>query len=73
MRLIALNGIFVLVPSALVLRELAERGELGQLFFAVQVLELVAGGLNLLLLARNAREGLTLSGRLPRASLRVRP
>jgi len=73
MRLIALNGIFVLVPSALVLRELAERGELGQVFFAVQVLELVAGGLNLLLLARNAREGMALSGRLPRGSLRVRP
>lgn len=66
MRLIALNGVFVLVPCALSLRWLAERSVFGHVFFAVQALELAAGGLNLVLLARNAREGLALSGRLSR-------
>lgn len=64
MKLVAATGIAVLVPCAFVLAHLADRGALGPLFYAFQSLELAAGASNLLLLFKNAREGLILSGRL---------
>ena len=65
-RIAALNGILVLVPSAIALYVLAARGDFGRLFVTVQTVELIAGPINVGLLALNARDGLRLSGRAKR-------
>lgn len=67
MRLIAGNGVLVLVPSALFLAWKAGQGQLDAVFYAVQALELAAGAVNVTLLARNMRDGLRMTGRLRRA------
>ena len=64
MPFIAANGILVLVPSALYLAALAARGDFGMAFYATQALELVAGAINLSLMALNIRDGLRVTGRL---------
>ena len=57
MKVAAFNGLAILVPSAFYLRHLAEAGMFDATFVAVQLLELAAGGVNLWLLALNARDG----------------
>ncbi len=64
MPIIALNGLFILLPSAFFLDHLALRGEFTSIFFAVQILELVAGATNFLLISSSARDGFRLSGKL---------
>jgi hypothetical protein len=71
MRLIALNGLLVLVPSALFLHAKAARGQFDMTFVGVQVIELVAGAVQITLLARNFRDGLRLSGRVRSRSVRT--
>lgn len=58
MRLIAANGILILLPSALFLASKARATDFDMAFYAVQVLELVAGATNLLLLGLNMRDGM---------------
>lgn len=64
MRMIAANGLLVLVPSAFFLAWKAQAGALDLVFYAVQVMELLAGALNLVLLGMSIRDGLRLTGRL---------
>jgi hypothetical protein len=64
MPFIAGNGLLILVPAALYLDLLASRGDFGAVFSAVQTIELLAGALNLTLMALSLRDGLGLSGRL---------
>lgn len=64
MRIIGANGLLVLVPCALVLHLLAQRGSFGTAFYVVQAVELIAGPVNIGLMALNVRDGLRLSGRL---------
>jgi|SRR5690606_29965215 hypothetical protein len=66
MPIIAANGVLVLIPSALFLAHKAASGSFDAAFHAVQALELVAGMVNLSLLALNMRDGLRLSGRMRR-------
>jgi hypothetical protein len=66
MRLIAANGMLVMLPSAIWLYYSAVKGEFGSAFVVVQGIELVGGFAQLYLLARNFRDGLRLSGRLRR-------
>ena len=66
MRIIAANGVLILIPSALFLASKAKAGEFDAAFYAVQALELVAGATNLALLGLNMRDGLKLTGRLHR-------
>ena len=63
MPVIAANGIFVLVPAAFFLAFKADAGELDLWFYSVQLLELLAGAINITLLALNLRDGIRLSGR----------
>lgn len=58
MPFIALNGLIILVPAAIYLNWKAQAGMFDAGFYTVQVLELVAGATNLLLMAMNARDGL---------------
>jgi hypothetical protein len=55
--LIAVVGITVLVPCAVVLRSLAADGNFGTMFIAFQAVELAGGAVNLALLSLNARDG----------------
>lgn len=64
MRLIAVNGACVLLPSAVYLERKAALGVYDGAFAAVQIAELAAGLLQLILLGLNVRDGLRLSGRL---------
>ena len=66
MPLIALNGILVLIPSALFLASRAQAGAFDTGFYVVQGLELLAGAANLTLLGLNMRDGLRMTGRLRR-------
>jgi len=66
MRIIAANGILVLIPSALFLAHKARAGEFDTVFYAVQALELIAGATNIVLLGRNMLDGLRIKGRLGR-------
>jgi hypothetical protein len=67
MPLIAANGILVLIPSALFLASKARAAGFVTAFYAVQALELVAGGANFTLLGLNMRDGLRMKGRLQAA------
>lgn len=64
MPFIAANGVLVLVPCALTLAVLSASGDFGPTFQAVQTLELLAGLTNLVLIGKNIRDGLALTGRL---------
>ena len=63
MPFIAANGIVILIPCALFLTWKADSYAFDATFYAVQVLELFAGALNLALLGMNLRDGLRLTGR----------
>lgn len=62
MRLIAANGLLVLVPCAIVLGRWAAAGSFDTAFYVVQAVELVAGATNLALMGLNARDGLRMGG-----------
>lgn len=64
MPFIAGNGLLILVPCALYLASSAQSGNFGVAFYAIQGLELLAGAINIGLLALNFRDGLKLAGRL---------
>ena len=63
MRLIAANGVLILIPAALFLAARAKAGQFDIAFSTVQALELLAGATNLTLLALNMRDGLRMKGR----------
>lgn len=63
MPFIAANGVLVLIPAALYLSFKAQAGELDGMFYAVQLLELIAGAVNLTLLVRNALDGRRMTAR----------
>ncbi|MCE8546878.1 hypothetical protein KBY25_13690 [Ruegeria pomeroyi] len=63
MKLIAANGLLVLLPSAVFLALRANAGQFDTLFYAVQALELLAGATNITLLTLNLRAGLALRRR----------
>lgn len=65
MKLVAANGLLVLLPSAFVLASWANAGRFDGAFYALQALELLAGAANITLLVLNMRDGLRLAGRLP--------
>lgn len=67
MQLVAGNGLLVLVPSALFLAWRAGQDNLDTTFYAVQVLELVAGAANITLLGLNMRDGRKLTAGKRRA------
>lgn len=63
MPFIAANGLLVLIPAALFLASKARAGEFDMWFYAVQVLELLAGATNITLLGLNMCDGFKLNGR----------
>ncbi len=67
MKIIAANGILILVPSAVFLASKAGAGEFDAAFVAVQAIELAAGAVNITLLSLNMRDGLALRRKPARA------
>jgi uncharacterized membrane protein len=63
MQFIAANGMLVLLPSAYMLANWAEQGRFDATFVVVQLLELMAGAANIILLSLNMRDGLALRRR----------
>lgn len=57
MVVIALNGVLIMIPSALFLSHKASSGALDIYFYSVQVLETVVGSLQLFLMYKNFSEG----------------
>lgn len=75
MPFIAVNGLLVLVPCAIVLDRWAAADSFDSDFYLVQTIELVAGAVNLALMGLNARDGLRMAGRLrsgPAGAAKVR-
>ena len=69
MAIIGANGLLVMIPAAIFLNGKAAAGEFDALFYAVQVVELIVGVVQLILMGMNFRDGLKLAGRLhPRAN-----
>lgn len=64
MPFIAVNGLFVLIPSALFLASKASASEFDTIFYIVQAVELLAGLINLTLLGLNMRDGLKMTRRI---------
>lgn len=64
MKVIAVNGLLILVPSAFFLSWKAEAGAFDLAFVIVQALELIAGAVNITLMTLNMRDGFALTGRL---------
>jgi len=67
MPFIGANGLLILIPSALFLAARAKSGQFDTGFYLVQALELIAGAINIALLAFNMRDGLKMKGRLRRS------
>lgn len=67
MKIIAANGILILLPSAVFLALRAKAGQFDTAFYAAQVLELLAGAANITLLSLNLRDGLRIATRLQAA------
>ena len=66
MPVIALNGLLILVPAAWFLAGKAAAGEFDSSFYAVQVIELIAGAANLTMMGLNIRDGLRMTGKIRR-------
>jgi hypothetical protein len=66
MRIVALNGLLVLLPSAVFLAGRAQAGTFDIWFYAVQGAELLAGALNITLLALNMKDGFAMTRRQKR-------
>jgi hypothetical protein len=64
MPFIAANGLLVLVPCAIVLNRWAAAGTFDTTFYVVQIIELIAGATNFVLMGLNLRDGLRIAGRL---------
>lgn len=62
MPFIAANGILILMPSAFYLSFKAQAGSFDTGFYVVQAVELCAGAVNIMLLGKNMRDGLRLTG-----------
>ncbi|MCP4183407.1 MAG: hypothetical protein GY761_08825 [Hyphomicrobiales bacterium] len=70
MPIIAANGLLILLPSAVFLESRAAAGIFDTWFYAIQVLELVAGAANLTMMGLNIRDGLKMTGRVESAPVR---
>ena len=64
MPIIALNGLCILLPSAVFLAYKSGAGAFDAWFYVVQVIELCAGAVNLTLMGLNIRDGLRMKGRI---------
>lgn len=67
MPFIAMNGLLILMPSAVFLASRANQGVYDGWFYGIQAIELIAGAINLCLMGLNIRDGFRMSGRFRRS------
>ncbi|EGU46229.1 hypothetical protein VII00023_06817 [Vibrio ichthyoenteri ATCC 700023] len=58
MPIVALNGLLILLPCALYLNLLASQAHFNQAFYIAQTIELIAGSINLTLMAASIRDAI---------------
>ena len=63
MKIIAANGMVILLPSAIFLTQWADAGLFDAWFYTVQALEIIAGATNITLLGLNMKDGIALARR----------
>ncbi|SHI66611.1 hypothetical protein SAMN05444000_102195 [Shimia gijangensis] len=63
MKIIAANGILILLPSAIFLALRAQAGHFDVIFYSLQGLELIAGATNITLLSLNMKDGIAFRAR----------
>ena len=63
MPIIALIGMFILLPAAIYLNSWAAEGMFDTKFYILQVIELVAGAINLTLMIKSMKDGKKLAGK----------
>lgn len=63
MAVIGANGLLLMIPMAIFLNGKASAGEFDALFYAVQIIELLVGIIQLTLMGMNFRDGLRLTGK----------
>lgn len=63
MKIIAANGILILLPSAIFLAMRSQAGQFDTVFYAIQGVELIAGATNITLLSLNMKDGMALRTR----------
>lgn len=63
MAVIGANGLLLMIPAAIFLNSKAAAGEFDAMFYAVQIIELVVGAIQLTLMSMNFRDGLRLVGK----------
>jgi hypothetical protein len=66
MKIVVMNGLLIMLPSAFFLSHKATAGEFDSVFYGVQMVELAIGIVQLTLMGLNFRDGLKLAGRLRR-------
>ena len=64
MPIIGLIGILILIPAAIVLNTWASDDSFDTKFYILQIIEIIAGGINLTMMGLSMKDGLVLSGRL---------
>ena len=60
MKIAAANGIFILIPAAFFLASWSANGQFDQIYWTVQIVELIAGFTNAVLMGLNIRDGICL-------------
>lgn len=68
MKILAANGVLVMIPAALFLNSKAAAGEIDTLFVLIQAAELLVGLVQMTVMAFNLRDGLRMAGRLAEGS-----
>ena len=69
MPLIGANGLLILLPAAIYLQSKATAGAFDTGFYAVQMVEFVAGAANLAMMGLNIRDGLKMTGRIGKSQV----
>lgn len=70
MKIAAINGVIVLLPAAIVLARWSALGQFDGLYWAVQILEIIAGMTNLTMIGLNIRDGIRLGSKAKKRTAR---
>ncbi|MGR5149236.1 hypothetical protein ACQKP8_22175 [Photobacterium alginatilyticum] len=65
MKVAAANGVIILLPAAYFLAVWSANGQFDQVFWTVQIIELIAGFINAVLIGLNIRDGIRLGQKRP--------
>ncbi|GIC78850.1 hypothetical protein [Moritella sp. F3] len=70
MKIAAINGVFILLPAAIVLAKWSGLGQFNDLYWTVQIVEIIAGMVNLAMIGLNIRDGIRLGRNANKEAIR---